>query len=125
MRLQTLQNLTDTSVTDLVLVQKLKTIKEDENDDIEVIKMVQKFVISNNGDNGDGDDEFLKQTPLHPRNKLKCPEKKYLQILAKRKELIQRSKKQSKEIELIKKVPPHPCERLKWKNRLKYKPELK
>ena len=87
--------------------------------------MVQKVVISNNGDNGDGDDEFLKQTPLHPRDKLKCPDKKYLQILPKRKELVQRSKKQSKEIELIKKVPLHPCERLKCKNRLKYEPELK
>ena len=87
--------------------------------------MVQKVVISNNGDNGDGDDEFLKQTPLHPRDKLKCPDMKYLQIFPKRKELVQRSKKQSKEIELIKKVPLHPCERLKCKNRLKYEPELK
>ena len=42
-----------------------------------------------------------------------------------RKKLIQRSKNQGKEIEDIKKVPVHPCERLKRKNRLKEKPELK
>ena len=41
----------DTSVTDLVQVGKLKTIKEDENSDIQVIKTVQKVVIS------DGDDD--------------------------------------------------------------------
>ena len=41
-----------------------------------------------------------------------------------KKKLIQRSKNQSKEIEYIKKVPLHPRERLKSKNRLKDKPEL-
>ena len=122
--LETADSSNDTSVTDLVPVQKLKTIKEDENDDIEVMKMVQKVVISNDGDD-DGDNEFLKQMPLHPRDKLKCSEKKYLQILPKIKELIQRSKNQRKEIEFIKKVPLHPREHLKCKNRLTDEPELK
>ena len=62
--------------------------------------------------------------PLHPRDRLKRSEKKYLQIVSKKK-LIQGSKNQSKEIEYIKKFPFHPCERLKRKNRLKDKPELK
>ena len=122
--LETADSSNDTSVTDLVPVQKLKTIKEDENDDIEVMKMLQKVVISNDGDD-DGDNEFLKQMPLHPRDKLKCSEKKYLQILPKIKELIQRSKNQRKEIEFIKKVPLHPREHLKCKNRLTDEPELK
>ena len=43
----------------------------------------------------------------------------------KKKKLIQRSKNQSTETKYIKKVPLHPCERLKHKNRLKDKPELK
>ena len=51
----------DTSVTDLVQVGKLKTIKEYENNDIQVIKTVQKVVISNGDD--DNDVEFLKETP--------------------------------------------------------------
>ena len=122
--LETADSSNDTSVTDLVPVQKLKTIKEDENDIIEVMKMLQKVVISNDGDD-DGDDEFLKQMPLHPRDKLKCSEKKYLQILPKIKELIQRSKNQRKEIEFVKKVTLHPREHLKRKNRLKDEPELK
>ena len=122
--LETADSSNDTSVTDLVPVPELKTIKEDENDDIEVMKMVQKVVISNDGDD-DGDDEFLKQMPLHPRGKLKCSEKKYLQILPKIKELIQRSKNQRKEIEFVKKVTLHPREHLKRKNRLKDEPELK
>ena len=50
--LETVEYNNDTSVTDLVPVQKLKTIKEDENDDIEVTKTVQKAVISSDdGDN--------------------------------------------------------------------------
>ena len=59
----------DTSVTDLVQVGKLKTIKEDENSDIQVIKTVQKVVIGDGDD--DNDVEFLKETPLHPRDRLK------------------------------------------------------
>ena len=59
----------DTSVTDLVQVGKLKTIKEDENSDMQVIKTVQKVVISDGDD--DNDVEFLKETPLHPRDRLK------------------------------------------------------
>ena len=59
----------DTSVTDLVQVGKLKTIKEDENSDIQAIKTVQKVVISDGDD--DNDVEFLKETPLHPRDRLK------------------------------------------------------
>ena len=59
----------DTSVTDLVQVGKLKTIKEDENSDIQVIKTVQKVVISDGDD--DNDVEFLKEMPLHPRDRLK------------------------------------------------------
>ena len=112
----------DTSATDLVPVQKLKTIKEDENNNIEVIKTVQRVIISDDDD--DNDVDFLKQTPLHPRDRLKCSEKKYLQILQKKK-LIQRSKNQSKEIEYIKKVLLHPGERLKCKNRLKDEPKIK
>ena len=41
------------------------------------------------------------------------------------KKLLQRSKNQTKEIEYIKNVLLHPRERLKHKNRLKDKPELK
>ena len=104
----------DTSVTDLVPVQKLKTIKEDENFDIEVIKTVQRVAVSDDDD--DDDVEFSKQRPLHPRDRLKRSEKKYLEILPK-KELIQRSKNQSKEIEYIKNVPLHALEHLKRKNR--------
>ena len=47
----------NTSVTDLVLVKKFKTIKEDENDDIEVIKTIQRVVISDDDD--DNDVEFF------------------------------------------------------------------
>ena len=63
--LETVDYNNDTSVTDLVLVRKLKTIKEDENDNIEVIKSVQRAVISNDNDDDDDDDdaEFLKQRP--------------------------------------------------------------
>ena len=43
----------NTSVTDLVLVKKFKTIKEDENDDIEVIKTIQRVVISDDDDYND------------------------------------------------------------------------
>ena len=63
--LETVDYNNDTSVTDLVPVRKLKTIKEDENDNIEVIKSVQRAVISNDNDDDDDDDdaEFLKQRP--------------------------------------------------------------
>ena len=64
--LQTVDHSNDTSVTDPVPEQKLKTIKEDENDDIEVIKILQRVVISNDDD--DDDVELLKQMPLHPRD---------------------------------------------------------
>ena len=69
-----------------VPVRKLKTIKEDENDDIEIIKMVQRVVISydDDDDKDDDDDGFFKQTLLHPRDRLKRSEKKYLQILPKK-----------------------------------------
>ena len=72
-----------------VPVRKLKTIKEDENDDIEVINMVQRVVISDDDDDDDDeddddDDEFFKQTLLHPRDRLKRSEKKYLQMLPKK-----------------------------------------
>ena len=77
--LETVDYNNDTSVTDLVLLQKLKTIQEDENDDIKVIKMVKMVVISN-----DADVEFLKQMPLHPRKRIKSSENKYLQILPKK-----------------------------------------
>ena len=56
--LETVDYENSTSATDLVLVRKLKTIKEDENDDIEVIKTVQRVVINN--DNDDDDVEFLR-----------------------------------------------------------------
>ena len=92
--LETVDYNNDTLVTDLVPVRKLKTIKEDENEDIEVMKMVQRIVISDDDDDDDDDDdedddyddevEFLKQTPLHPRDRLKPSGKKYLQILPKK-----------------------------------------
>ena len=73
--LQTVDHSNDTSVTDPVPEQKLKTIKEDENDDIEVIKILQRVVISNDDDDDKDDDddddddvELLKQMPLHPRD---------------------------------------------------------
>ena len=54
----------DTSLDDIetvdynnVPVRKLKTIKEDENDDIEVIKTVQRVVISDDDDDDDEDDD--------------------------------------------------------------------
>ena len=81
--LETVDYNNDTSVTDLVPVRKLKVIKKDENDDIEVIKTVQRVVISDNVDDED-DVAFLKQTPLHPGDRLKRSEKKYLQILPKK-----------------------------------------
>ena len=56
--LETVDYENSTSAIDLVLVRKLKTIKEDENDDIEVIKTVQRVVINN--DNDDDDVEFLR-----------------------------------------------------------------
>ena len=88
----------DTSVTDLVPVRKLETIKEDENDYIEVIKTAQRVVISNDNDNV----EFLKQIPLHPRDRLKRSEKKYLQTYQKK--LIQRSKNhKAKKLSTLKK----------------------
>ena len=59
--LETVDYNNDTSVTDLVPVPKLKTIKKDENDNIEVIKSVQRVVISDDDD--DDDVEFLKQYP--------------------------------------------------------------
>ena len=71
----------DTSVTDLVPVQKLKTIKEDENFDIKVIETVQRVAVC---DDDDDDVEFSKRRPLHPRDRLKRSEKKYLQILPKK-----------------------------------------
>ena len=66
----------DTSVTDLVPVQKLKTIKEDENFDIKVIETVQRVAVCDDDD--DDDVEFSKRRPLHPRDRLKRSEKKYL-----------------------------------------------
>ena len=59
--LETVDYNNDTSVTDLVPVPKLKTIKKDESDNIEVIKSVQRVVISDDDD--DDDVEFLKQYP--------------------------------------------------------------
>ena len=49
--------------------------------------MVKRNVISDDDDDDDDDDNdgaFLKQTSLHPRNRLKRSEKKYLQILTKK-----------------------------------------
>ena len=87
--LETVRCHNDTSVTDLVPVRKLKTIKEDENDDTEFIQTAKRVVISDYNDDDDDDDddgdvEFLKQAPLHPRDRLKCPEKKHLKILPKK-----------------------------------------
>ena len=74
--LETADSSNDTSVTDLVPVQKLKTIKEDENFDIKVIETVQRVAVCDDDD--DDDVEFSKRRPLHPRDRLKRSEKKYL-----------------------------------------------
>ena len=66
----------DTSFDDL------ETVDFNKNDNIEVILTVQRVVISD--DNDDNEIEFLKETPLYPRDRLKHSEKKYLQILPKK-----------------------------------------
>ena len=114
----------NTSVTDPVLVKKFKTIKEDENDDIEVIKTIQRVVISDDDD--DNDVEFFEKNALTSWGQVQTfREEIFTNITKKNKKLTQRSKNQSKEIEYIKKVLLHPSERLKRKNRLKDEPELK
>ena len=81
--LETVDYNNDTSVTDVVLARNLKTIKENDNDDIEVIKTVQRVFVSDDNDEDD-DVEFSKQMPLHTMDRLKPSEKKYLQILPKK-----------------------------------------
>ena len=80
--LETVDYNNDTSAIDLVPVWKLKTIKENENDNTEIIKTVQRVVISHDVD--DHDVEFSKQMSLHPTDRLERSEKKYLQILPKK-----------------------------------------
>ena len=86
--------------------------------------------ISNNHD----DIKFVKKATLHPRERLKRFSKNYLirnqtdkkdfpQILSPKK-LIQKNKKQSKDIECIKKIPLHHRQRLKRKKRIKQEPEI-
>ena len=74
--LETVDYNNDTSAIDLVPVWKLKTIKENENDNTEIIKTVQRVVISHDVD--DDDVEFSKQMSLHPTDRLERSEKKYL-----------------------------------------------
>ena len=101
----------DTSITDLVPIKKLETIKEeddDEEDDLQVIKAVHYVNIS---DDDDDDVKFSLKTSLHPRERLKRLSKNYLirnQTDAKnfppilpQKKLIQKNKHQSKDNEYI------------------------
>ena len=64
--LQTVDYNNDTSITDLVLIKKLETT--DEEDGLQVIKTVNSINITN-----DDNDEvnFIKKTPLNPRDRLK------------------------------------------------------
>ena len=131
--LQTVDYNNDTSITDLVPTKKLETTDEenDEEDGLQVIKTVNSINITN-----DDNDEvnFIKKTPLNPRDRLKrlsknqlirnqTDQKKYAQILPQKK-LIQENKNQSKDIEYIKNVPLHPRERLKRKKKTKQEPEV-
>ena len=131
--LQTVDYNNDTSITDLVPTKKLETTDEenDEEDGLQVIKTVNSINITN-----DDNDEvnFIKKTPLNPRDRLKrlsknqlirnqTDQKKYAQILPQKK-LVQDNKNQSKDIEYIKNVPLHPRERLKRKKKTKQEPEV-
>ena len=131
--LQTVDYNNDTSITDLVPTKKLETTDEenDEENGLQVIKTVNSINITN-----DDNDEvnFIKKTPLNPRDRLKrlsknqlirnqTDQKKYAQILPQKK-LIQENKNQSKDIEYIKNVPLHPRERLKRKKKTKQEPEV-
>ena len=131
--LQTVDYNNDTSITDLVPTKKLETTDEenDEEDGLQVIKTVNSINITND-DNDEGN--FIKKTPLNPRDRLKrlsknqlirnqTDQKKYAQILPQKK-LIQENKNQSKDIEYIKNVPLHPRERLKRKKKTKQEPEV-
>ena len=68
--LQTVDYNNDTSITDLVPIKKLETTDEekDEEDGLQVIKTVNSINITN-----DDNDEvnFIKKTPLNPRDRLK------------------------------------------------------
>ena len=67
----------DTSITDLVPIKKLETIKEedyDEEDDLQVKKTVNYVNISDDDD----DVKFIKKAPLHPRKRLEHLSKNYL-----------------------------------------------
>ena len=105
--LQTVDYNNDTSITDLVPIKKLETTDEenDEEDGLQVIKTVNSINITN-----DDNDEvnFIKKTPLNPRDRLKrlsknqlirnqTDKKNYAQILPQKK-LIQKNKNQSKDI---------------------------
>ena len=59
----------DSSITDLVPIKKLETIKEkdDEEDDLQIVKTVNYATISD--DNHDV--KFIKKNPSHPRKRLK------------------------------------------------------
>ena len=131
--LQTVDYNNDTSITDLVPTKKLETTDEenDEEDGLQVIKTVNSINITND-DNDEGN--FIKKTPLNPRDRLKrlsknqlirnqTDQKKYAQILPQKK-LVQDNKNQSKDIEYIKNVPLHPRERLKRKKKTKQEPEV-
>ena len=68
--LQTVDYNNDTSKTDLVPIKKLETTDEenDEEDGLQVIKTVNSI----NRTNDDNDEvNFIKKTPLNPRDRLK------------------------------------------------------
>ena len=59
----------DSSITDLVPIKKLETIKEkdDEEDELQIVKTVNYATISD----GNHDVKFIKKKPSHPRKRLK------------------------------------------------------
>ena len=66
--LETVDFNNDTSITALVPIKKLETIKEDDEEDgLQILKTVNCATISQDND----DIKFIKKTHLHPRERLK------------------------------------------------------
>ena len=66
--LETVDYNNGTSITNLVPIKKLETIKEDDEEEgLQIIKTVNYATISNKDD----DVKFILKTPLHPRERLK------------------------------------------------------
>ena len=120
----------DASITDLVPIKKLQTIKEENDDEEGGLQITKTVNYGNITDDNDGA-KFILKVPLHPRERIKCLSKNYSiwnqadkkkisQILPQKK-LLQKNRNQSKDIEYIKKR--FPCEHLKHKKR-KLEPEI-